>query len=232
MAEEFTWGQTIMKRIAILVEGESEEKFVTELLVPHFLKFDLYITPIIVETKRLKSGKKFSGGYVSYSKIKNELLRLLNSYDFVTTLFDYYGLNDKFPDYKKSLKVENIYTKVKIVEEALEKDIRNRKMIAYLQMHEFETLLFSSIKGFEEEYFEYPEKILQINNIIEEYLNPEEINNSKETAPSKRIEAIFGENYFKKTLNGISIAKSIGLEIMRDKCKHFDQWLTKLEKIN
>lgn len=39
-----------MKRIYLLVEGQTEEAFVNELLVDHYSGLGLYFTPIIVST--------------------------------------------------------------------------------------------------------------------------------------------------------------------------------------
>ena len=93
-------------------------------------------------------------------------------------------------------------------------------------MYEFEGLLFSS-----------PEAIALVlqdeslnawaNNILEDFdNNPEKVNNSTETAPSKRFEK--STNY-RKTTHGPNIAKQIGLVKMRDMCSGFDHWLTTLE---
>ena len=36
---------------------------------------------------------------------------------------------------------------------------------------------------------------------------------------------------FQKSTTGVIITESIGLDALRNKCPHFDQWLKKLEKI-
>lgn len=220
-----------MKRLAILVEGPTEYKAIKELFYNVFIGRGLFIEPIIVQTNRSRSGKKSSGGYTTYSKIRKEILRLLDSFDYVSTFFDYYGLNENFPCYLKSLSESDIYKKVEIVEDAFAVDIKQRKFIPYIQLHEFESLLYSDISGFAEEYFDDLQKVQEINKIIQEFPNPEEINNSVEAAPSQRIKKIFGEHQFKKTSNGINIVKTIGLETLLAKCKHFKEWYLKLESI-
>ena len=68
-----------------------------------------------------------------------------------------------------------------------------------------------------------------IDSIIAEFPNPEEINNSSETAPSKRlIKAIPGYN---KIVYGNIIAEQIGLQTIRDKCPLFNEWIKQLEQI-
>jgi hypothetical protein len=67
-----------MKFIYILCEGETEEKFVKEVLQPHFKALDKHIEPIILSTKRDRSGTKVKGGVSSYEKIRRDLQNLLS----------------------------------------------------------------------------------------------------------------------------------------------------------
>jgi hypothetical protein len=83
-----------MSRIYLLVEGQTEEAFVGELLTPHYARLGLYLTPIIVSTS---PGHK--GGVVSYAKVKPQISRLCrqDSRAKVSTLFDLYALPIDFP---------------------------------------------------------------------------------------------------------------------------------------
>ena len=56
----------------------------------------------------------------------------------------------------------------------------------------------------------------------------EDINDSRETAPSKRIERIF-EGTYSKTEHGPLIAESIGMDVIRAKCPAFNEWVGKLQ---
>ena len=62
-----------MKKIFVLVEGQTEERFVKELLERHYSPSEIFLTPIIISTKILKSGKKFKGGVSTYEKMKSDL---------------------------------------------------------------------------------------------------------------------------------------------------------------
>ncbi|MEK8017552.1 MAG: DUF4276 family protein [Candidatus Parabeggiatoa sp.] len=57
--------------------------------------------------------------------------------------------------------------------------------------------------------------------------NPELINNSSQTAPSKRL----ATTPYRKTTHGPNIAKEIGLDVLRQKCKGFGNWLSLLEAL-
>ena len=94
-------------------------------------------------------------------------------------------------------------------------------------MHEFESLLFS---GPEEFSYLKPTAVSKFKTILSEFNNnPELINSGRETAPSKRILKEI-DNY-SKVLDGNTIAKRVTLSKIRNKCQHFDRWITNLENI-
>lgn len=57
------------------------------------------------------------------------------------------------------------------------------------------------------------------------------INDSPDTAPSKRLKNAFSNTKYSKTTHSNLIIKSIGIDNIREKCKHFNQWLDKIESI-
>lgn len=78
-----------MSRVYVLVEGQTEEAFVNELLAPHYARIELYLTPIIVSTSAAQKG-----GVVSYAKVRPQIERLCkqDADAYVTTMFDLYAL--------------------------------------------------------------------------------------------------------------------------------------------
>ena len=70
-----------------------------------------------------------------------------------------------------------------------------------------------------------------INAVLAECGEPEDINNSPNTAPSKRLDALIRRGKFQKTAMGITIAQEIGIKEIRTKCPVFNQWLTTLETL-
>jgi hypothetical protein len=86
-------------RLGISVEGQTEERFVKDLLAPHLTMHDVAAIPIIVATSRSASGKKHKGGGINLDRIAGELQRLLGGFrgGFVTSLYDFYGFEDKRP---------------------------------------------------------------------------------------------------------------------------------------
>ena len=197
-----------MVRIGVSVEGPTEERFIKAVLAPYLFTKNINIIPISL------------GGCVNIDRIKNELKRIAFSFDYVTTLYDFYGFHNKDAGATKDTLESKIL-------DAVHENIKSR-LIPYIQMHEFEGLLFSC-----------PQSLSSIlvgnsleqwaNNILSDFgHNPEKINDSPETAPSKRLSK--NTNY-RKTTHGPNIAKAIGIEKIRKECVGFNAWLEKLEHL-
>ena len=93
-------------------------------------------------------------------------------------------------------------------------------------MHEFEALLFSAPKILASRLQVKPALIA---NIVAKCGSPEEIDDSPDTAPSKRLIQL--SNGFRKTTTGIAVAEDIGLSAIRARCPLFDEWLTAIERL-
>jgi hypothetical protein len=102
---------------------------------------------------------------------------------------------------------------------------QNPDFIPYIQRHEVEALMFSDREGLEF-VIDDASQMQQIDQIIQQYANPEDINNSPQTAPSKRLERIFGYN---KVNDGELILDMMEIETIIHKCPRFAAWVNKLE---
>lgn len=100
------------------------------------------------------------------------------------------------------------------------------RFFPYVVMHEFEGLLFSNPKAFCDGIAR-PDLVSHFQNIRDQFGSPEEINDSPDTAPSKRI--IAAVPGYQKPLYGTLAALEIGLADMRGACPLFNSWVTKLE---
>ncbi|MDE1484662.1 DUF4276 family protein [Xenorhabdus bovienii] len=210
-----------MIRINVFVEGQTEETFVRDVLAPYFLVQQIYLIPILAQTS---SSQK--GGITSYGKVKHQITRLCRQDPgaFVTTLIDYYGLPTDFPDYNEQQNNAASERVVKL-EQAFADDIGQSNFIPHLLLHEFEALLFCQPEKFAD-WLDNSAPIAALQAIKSEFDTPEDINNSPQTAPSKRILAIIP--HYHKTLHGPLIAGDIGLDTIRSQCPHFNQWLETL----
>lgn len=216
-----------MSRVHILVEGQTEETFVRDVLGPYFSLKNIFLIPKLATTKRVKSGPDFKGGITTYEKVKNDLVRLLRDSDVVcvTTMIDYYGLPDDFPGYQATSKTG--IERVKFLEKKFHEDLNNERFIPYFEVHEFEAMLFVDPMETAAALLDRP-KAAMLVEIKKAFQSPEEINNDPATAPSKRLTNIFPK--YQKALYGPLVTKRIGLDKIRFECAHFNEWLLKLEK--
>ena len=217
------------KRVLILVEGQTEERFVKDVLGPHFYARQLFFFPTILVTKRVKAGPNFKGGVTSFAKFQNDALRLLNSAGgaLVTTLLDYYRLPTDFPGMKSRPVNRTALQRVTHVESAIAQHFGSlRNFLPFLVLHEFEALLFSSVEELSRALYESGRQP-EFEAIRARVATPEEINERPGFSPSEIIEAMFPA--YKKALHGPTTAARIGLERIRSECPHFNDWLNQLE---
>jgi hypothetical protein len=216
-----------MRRVLISVEGQTEETFVREVLAQHLWELEIDPRPVLVSTKVVKSGPSFKGGLISYERTKRDILRLLGdtSAAAVTTMYDLYGLPQDFPGYQ-ARPAQDCYAKVEHLESALNQDIGHRRFRAYLQLHEFEALLFVDPETTAAQFPASPH-LEALRATRAAFDSPEEIDDHPETAPSRRLLDLFPG--YQKPLHGPLITIQVGLERIRRECAHFDRWLGWLE---
>lgn len=215
-----------MKNVYIYCEGQTEETFINEILSPYFLNIGIYVTPIVCTTSRNKN-KKFKGGVSSYAKIKSELTLLCKQHhnEYFTTMFDYYAMPNNTPNIDDD--TPDIYQRISNIEKSIDADIGIKNCCFNLMLHEFEGILFSNPNSFS--LITTEENVKKIAKMRESAESPEHINNSPETAPSKRIASIV-PNYA-KVKNGAILAKDMGIDVIMQECKHFAEWIEKLKNL-
>ncbi|MBI5695338.1 MAG: DUF4276 family protein [Nitrospirae bacterium] len=218
-----------MKNILVLVEGQTEERFIKDVLAPHLWSRGKHPIPSVITTKRVKSGNDFTGGFTGYGKVENDLRRLLQDTAAVsvTTFIDYYALPSDFPG-MDSRPVDNPLGRVRHVEATWRKHVDHPRFRPYLMVHEFEALLFSKPDELCNALSQ-PQKLDKFKAIRDEFASPEDINDSPITAPSKRIIGIIPA--YQKVVYGALVSKRIGLEVLRNECPHFSEWLGWLESL-
>jgi hypothetical protein len=149
-------------------------------------------------------------------------------------MVDYYALPLNWPGRSEAPRKKTAAAKAEHVEAALLADMGEilgpgfdtRRFVPLVMMHEFEALLFSDPDRFAHEIGR--ESLSEnFRAIRDEFNSPEDINDSAETAPSKRIERLFPG--YEKPLFGVLAAMGIGLATIRQECPHFNNWLERLE---
>lgn len=220
-----------MKRVHIICEGQTEETFVNEVLAPHLARFEVYPAASLVG----KPGHK--GGHVTTGRMVYDIKRRLldDSQAWCTTFFDFYGLDKDFAGKQAASMKDGYGNKALEIERALLEHVARqtnenavRRFLPYIQMYEFEGLLFSD-----------PAKLatgLYVGHLKDDFVairnrfgTPEEINDSPVTAPSKRIMGLMP--VYEKPLYGSLAAIEVGLAVIRRECKRFNGWVKWLEEL-
>jgi len=217
--------------VLAIVEGKTEQIFIESLLRPYLAEKMIFISA----TQVSKPGQK--GGDVRFDRVKNDLaLHLRQRADtYITTFVDYYGtkewpgLDRVAPNASPEQIASCIHQATKEKVEALfGKQQAERRFIPYMAIHEFEALLFSDSATLAEE-LDIDED--NVSNVLVECGEPEAINNSPHTAPSKRLDQWSLNGKFAKTTTGIAIAQKIGITKMRKMCPLFNSWISTFETI-
>lgn len=218
-----------MKHLVYIVEGDTEERFVNEILYPYFVSKGLYNG---MQCFKLKHS---NGGISKYSHLKKDIINTIYEKDvIVTTMIDFYRLPSDFPQYQNIDTTQTHYEQVKYLEKALQTNIEETQqkkfdnLIPYIQLHEFESLIFSSIQGFDAVFEKNEIKRKEIVSIIQSFPNPEDINNGPDTAPSVRLSKLIPG--YDKVLFGVDMLSNIGTDILLAKCPHFKEWIVEIEK--
>ncbi len=213
-----------MKRLVIIAEGETEESFVNNILCPFFCSKGIYNSIQCFKTKHSH------GGMSKYSYIKKDILNIIYEKDVVVSMMiDFYRLPSDFPGFNDLKVTQTHQEQANLLETRIKKDLEDSQnqlfdnFIPYIQLHEFEALVFASISGIDSLFERSEMDYNGLMNVIQQYPNPEDINNHPDTAPSVRLKKlIFGYN---KVLHGIDIINTVGMAELLEKCPRFKTWI-------
>lgn len=216
------------KSAYILVEGQTEEVLVRDMVTPHLAHFGWWVTPIIVKTNRPAGGPSYRGGATSWKQIEREIRLLLRDsrVDLVTTMFDYYGLPSECPG-MADRPAGGADTRVRHVESSITTEIGDRRFLANLVLHESEAWVFAAAQQLGE-LFADDKLAAKLVRDVDNAGGPEEVNDDPNTAPSKRLRRYCPE--FVKTQDGPLAVVELGLDRLRAQCPHLNEWLEKLER--
>ena len=221
-----------MKNLYVVVEGETEQEFVGRILSPYFTSIGLYMNTRAILI-RMKGG---GHGFNNFEHLRNTMKPLLYYADepVITTMIDHYGINNntKIPNYELCAGKTLVEDRIRCMEQALMDVVQSIKPYRYfipnIIQHEFETLLLANPR----EGFALEKKAIRqdVVALCDEFQNIEEINNTPDGAPSRRLEAIYRSNHqrYEKIVNGVDIAELTSIESMINKCPRFAKWLERV----
>jgi len=216
--------------VMVVAEGYTEKRFIEKVLSPYLATKNIFMQSPMVG----KPGQK--GGDVRFSRMEKDFAMHLKQRKetYVSMFVDYYGIKTDWPGLddarqctspKGIADAMNRATWERVVAKFTEQGAGHR-FIPFIAVHEFEALLFSDV-----EILAAQLKVDKsaVEKILKECGAPENINNSFDSTPYKRLKRLYAP--YKKKTTGITIANLIGIEKMRSKCPLFDEWLTTLEKL-
>ncbi len=214
-----------------IVEGKTEQIFIEKVLTPYLAKKNITLHA----TQVTKPGQK--GGDVHFDRVKKDIGNYLKQRKdiYVTTMVDFYGLKE-WPGKNSVPNGAKPWIIAETINKATAEEVNKifveynptRRFIPYMSIYEFEALLFSNPDVLSDELGIDRKKVI---SILDQFKTPEAINNSPDTAPSKRLDYLTNGNY-RKTINNIAVAEKTGVDTMRKKCPVFNDWLDQLESLN
>lgn len=225
-----------MTRVHVLCEGQTEETFTRRVLAPDLAPRGVYLYP------QLFGGR---GGDIRWPRIRKDILAILRSDRGArcTTFIDYYGRGRGFPGEEETRRANTTVARKQALEAAMMADVAQelgaheaqRRFLPYVQMYEFEALLFVGARLLA--------LVIEVNNDVEDsrvaqqlqavrdaFASPEDINDSPTTAPSKRILAVCPS--YRKVFDGTRVASQLTIAAIRRECALFDAWVGRLEALS
>lgn len=206
-------------------------EFVSSVLAEALWADEVYLTPILLGVPGHK------GGRPSYARVRKDVLLHLKQDKAArcSTMLDFYGLGPGFPGAPVPPGLPSIHKATRI-ERAMKADIcelvpdlrPDLRFVPYIQLHEYEGLLFSDPRLFADA-INQPNLAEAFQRVRDGFPTPEDIDDDPITAPSKRVLHLFGP--YRKVLDGTIAARRIGIEAMRRECPHFHDWLARLSAL-
>ena len=209
-----------MRRVCILVEGQTEEAVVKTLLIDAAEARGIYLTPIIVRTSLTPAGVSRGGGsWKHYDRQLNELLSQ-SHWDAIGLMVDYYGYPSGAPGFELP-EAPGDQRQPQIVA-ALKEHYPDPRFHPLVALHEIESLVLAAIRSGGGRGLLSESTIEHLIRMMDDAGGPENINGGERTSPSKRILAL--EPEYGKTSTGISILREAGLAAVLDRCPVFATW--------
>lgn len=224
-----------MSEVVAIVEGQTEQTFVRDHLAAHLGGRGIAMWAVLSGKSRKK------GGVRKWQPAKGDILRALKEGRYVTTMVDFYAMPNDWPGRAKAGKLpcerRGAHVEQSIMQAIAEEiggGFDKRQLIPYVQVHEFEALLFADVAKMAQVLApiattDVDSLCASFKEILDAAGAAEAINDSHDTCPARRIAGVVPA--YDKVAFGPTIAGRIGLDALRVACPHFGQWLGRLEAI-
>ena len=223
-----------MTELVVVGEGQTEESFIRRLVAPTLAELAVYVTPRLLRTSR-----RARGGALTTDRVLHHLPRILKERDdvYVSTFFDLYGLAPDFPGVKATKGLSDPVARAATIEAAFCDEVvqaagcRPERFLPHIQPYEFESLLFSDVSQFATTRPQWSEYVQDLKVARESAASPEYINDGATTHPSARLRRLLSSPQYDKRIDGSAVAGQIGLDGIRGECRHFANWLERIENL-
>ncbi len=220
-----------MIRLVIVGEGQTEETFVRDVLAPHLVGHG-----VVPEPRLIATSSRSKGGALTWDRVRPFLRNTLHESPdtYVTTLFDLHGLRPGFPGIAATGSVDPLARADAIEAEfrqavVTEAGCRPDRFVPYIQPYEFEAYVFSDPGVLGTVDSGWQAFVGQLRAARASVESPEHINDGPDTHPSARLGVL--RPPYNKVLHGARITMELGLPKIRGECKHFHDWLARLESL-
>ena len=213
-----------MGQVVILVEGQTEEALVNEVLGPAASMRGTYVTPVVVTTSATPTGAHHGGGHWKHYHAKLQALLKASHYERVGLLLDYYQYpkgapGREVPSPSESLDSASRQSALMTALRAEYPDPRFRPLVV---LHEIEALVLAAIDAGQGDGLLSRQGLADLRQVITQAGGPERVNDGPSTAPSKRLEA--ADPGYMKTVVGPQLVSEAGLPAVLERCPTFTAW--------
>jgi Domain of unknown function (DUF4276) len=225
-----------VKRLYLTVEGQTEAAFAVEVLQPHLTAFEVYMwRPRFTGPHGRRGGRIPQGGMLNtFAHVIADIRRWLREDSSLDARFsmmvDLYSLPVDFPGYVDAQAIPDPIARAARLEQELSKLLDDGRFIPYLQVHEFEALILSRPRAIGAIYDTPATAISNLEAECAAFESPEHIDQGQHTHPKARIKSCFPG--YEQTVAGPLLAGDIGLAHLRIACRHFGEWLSRLENLD
>lgn len=221
-------------KIYVVCEGQTEETFVRDVMAPGLRALGLTLVGEQVETS-----EGHRGGALNYDRVRKHLRNRLLSKGapVVTTFFDLYRLDKRFPGYEDSLKQNGLSRRLSTLTTALHADVVQlagcmpQRFIPFIQPYEFEALLFSDVGLTVSIEQGWSRAAAPLQTARDQAESPEHINDGEHTKPAARLKKALTNPGYHKPRHGPIAAQLIGLSKIEAECKFFAAWAGQLRAL-
>lgn len=218
-----------MVEVIVFAEGQTEEKFIKQVVAPALRHLQVFVKP-----QTLNTSQTTKGGAVTFDRLKFNARNTLRQHPnaVLSTFLDLYALDNDFPAFEEAKRQRDVYARVACLQRALNAAIvaqvqcRPERFVPHIQPYEFEGLLFSDVQALSAVEPTWGKSLAALTKIRASVDTPEHINDGYATAPSKRLEILHPK--YKKTTHGPRAAERISLEVIERECRHFKTWMDAL----